>query len=158
MSRVRLRGVSPPAASISRRSVERVLAPRLTSRVEPEDLSCRWAKRGAVPEAEKLFKSADLTMDAVMAETSVPRILLPESKTASGCAMRCRLTAQVAARFPQDRNDGCCATAAFRAAAKAGINLADALRRVLGSGTTYGAITQHIARTDNHGMTSRLKP
>ncbi len=53
--------------------LERVLWPLMANRIEAEDLSCRWAKRDpvAVAEVEKLLKSADLTMDAVMAETSV---------------------------------------------------------------------------------------
>jgi hypothetical protein len=53
--------------------LERVLAPLMPNALEAQDLSCRWAKRDpvAVAEAEQLLKSAHLTMDAVMAETSV---------------------------------------------------------------------------------------
>jgi hypothetical protein len=51
--------------------LERVLAPLMPSGLEAQDLSCRWAKRDPVADAEMLLKSAHLTMDAVMAETSV---------------------------------------------------------------------------------------
>jgi hypothetical protein len=58
---------------------------------------------------------------------------------------------RIVTRLAQDRNDGRSAAAAFGLTPQASIDLADATRWLLGRGTTYCPVIQHIALTNDHG-------